>query len=42
MAFRSEYSDRLLELLNEWLDKLEIIVNDAERKFAADSRAFDR
>jgi hypothetical protein len=31
-----------LELLNEWLDKLEIIVNDAERKFAAGSRGFDR
>lgn len=24
-----------LELLNEWLDKLEIIVNDAERKFCS-------
>ena len=31
-----------LELLNEWLDKLEMIVNDAERKFAVDSMGFDR
>ena len=38
-----EWSKRpAVELLNEWLDKLETIVNDAERKFAADSRAFDR